>query len=1137
MAIHIPEGTGARSLVLGFLIWSASSTAATFTVNTTADTNDATPGDGLCADTGGACSLRAAIEETNALPGADIVKIPAGTYVLTLAGAGDDASATGDLDITDDLTISGKDAASTVIDGNNSDRVIHIPSSTTVEISRVTIQGGNPPTGCTGCTRNGGGILNHGNLRVLDTTISGNTSNNGSGIDNWGTLSVEFSVIDSNTGAPYGGGIRNTAAANLTVTNSIISNNIVGENGGGIANDGITSITTSIITGNSTTGNLRRGGGIANAIGGTMTIHDSTISANTATSNGKAGAVSNEGVLTILRSTISDNATSGSGNIMNTGTLTISNTTISGNSATGDNGGILNEGGTTTITNTTFSGNSGNTTADLCPSAGTINVSNTIIANQVSGPGCNPGACWKGKLNISNSLDSDGSCGAGITADPLLSPLQDNGGWTQTHALQAGSPALDAGDATVCANAPVDGMDQRGFTRPYGGGCDIGAYEDMPLYQLSLTVAGTGSGHVISSPGNINCQSGTCNAKIGVNTQITLTAIADDDSMFTGWSGDCTTNEVHEGVVTVDADKSCTATFEPIQHTLTVVTNPAGMGTVTGVVNYGTSSVSTVIDCGADCTETLPGSSGVISLVSGGFATGWGFTGWSGCDQVDGVWCHMTLDADKTLTANFGAADIGIDDGTEPTGDLKTLFGDVVVGSTVTAIVTIHSEGQVDLDEIWVEDQDPLAAPFGLIDNCSDISLAPGQSCSFTVSFTPTAAGTFSDTFDIISEDPDEPSLTLTVSGNGIAPPAPAIGGSGNLVFGTLREGESDEQVFSVTNNGAAPLVIGSVGGNDSLAAPFSLVNDNCSGQTLAPGAGCTLTVRFAPGSEGSYSDSFDIASNDPGTPSLIVRVSGNSAIPLATAETGFRLVGSGGGGGGASGPLELLLGLIALAFRAGRRHPGRTPLTLLCAGLLALVIAIPASAEEGPYWYFGGSSGWAHSDFSEGQLESHLTAAGYEGNSVSVNQDGTAWKMFGGYRFNSTWALEAAWTDLGEVGSTVQGTVDDSQIPALLDTAAEGHGYLARGLNIAGVAALPLDKGFTPFLKLGLYRWWAEVKVKEEMSGQSHRLSHAGTDLMGGIGIAYQPHARWDVRAEYEYFRVGSYRAGFLSLGVDYRF
>ena len=1137
MATHISGRTGAHGLALGLLIWTASSAAVTFTVNTTTDTNDATPGDGLCADTGGACSLRAAIEETNALPGADIVKIPAGTYLLTLTGPGEDASATGDLDITDDLTLSGIDAASTVIDGNNSDRVIHIPGAATVQISKVTIQGGNPPGGCTGCTNNGGGILNHGNLRIMDSTVSGNTSKLASGIDNWGSLSVEFSVIDSNTGASYGGGIRNTAAASLNIINSTISNHTVGEIGGGIANEGITTITNSIIRGNSTTGNLRSGGGITNAIGGTMTINDSTISANTATSNGKAGAISNGGILTIRRSTLSGNATSGGGNVANSGTLTISNTTISGNSATGDNGGILNEGGTTTITNTTFSGNSGNTTADLCPAAGTINVTNTIIANQASGPGCSPGSCWKGKLNISNSLDSDGSCGAGITADPLLGPLQDNGGWTQTHALQAGSPALDAGDATVCANAPVDGVDQRGFTRPYGAGCDIGAYEDMPLYQLSLTVAGTGTGHVVSSPGNINCQSGTCNAKIGVNTQVTLTATADADSMFTGWSGHCATTATGEGSVLVDANKSCTATFVPIQHTLTVVTNPPGMGTVTGVVNYGTSSVSTVIDCGTDCTETLPGSSGVVSLVSGGFTTGWGFTGWSGCDQVDGAWCHMTLDADKTLTANFGAADIGIDDGTEPTGDLKMPLGDVVVGSTVTATVTIHSEGQVDLNEIWVEDQDPLAPPFGLIDNCSDIWLAPGQSCSFTVSFTPTSAGTFSDTFDIISEDPDEPSLTITVSGNGIASPAPAIDGSGDLVFGTLGEGESDEQVFTVTNNGAAPLTIGSVGGSDGLASPFSLVSDNCSSRTLAPGASCTLTVRFAPGTEGSYSDSFDIASNDPGTPSLIVRVSGNSAIPVATAETGFRLVGSGGGGGGAGGPLELLLGLIALAFRAGRRHPGRPPLTLLCAGLLALVIAIPASAEEGPYWYFGGSSGWAHSDFSEGQLESHLATAGYGGTSVSVNQDDTAWKLFGGYRFNSTWALEAAWTDLGEVGSTVQGTVDDSQIPALLDTAAQSHGYLARGLNIAGVAALPLDKGFTPFLKLGLYRWWAEVKVKEEMSGQSRRLSHDGTDLMGGIGIAYQPHARWDVRAEYEYFRIGSYRAGFLSLGVDYRF
>ncbi|HYV66156.1 MAG TPA: CSLREA domain-containing protein, partial [Myxococcales bacterium] len=100
--------------------------AATFTVNSTADAVDVSPGDGVCATADGSCTLRAAIQEANALAGADTVVLPAGTYLLTLAGAGEDGAATGDLDITGDLIIAGAGAASTVVDGNGLDRVFHV---------------------------------------------------------------------------------------------------------------------------------------------------------------------------------------------------------------------------------------------------------------------------------------------------------------------------------------------------------------------------------------------------------------------------------------------------------------------------------------------------------------------------------------------------------------------------------------------------------------------------------------------------------------------------------------------------------------------------------------------------------------------------------------------------------------------------------------------------------------------------------------------------------------------------------------------------------------------------------------------------------------------------------------------------
>jgi CSLREA domain-containing protein len=103
--------------------------AANFTVNSTADAVDANPGDGLCETrTPGECTLRAAVQETNVLPGEDTITIPAGTYYLSIAGAWEDNAATGDLDITDDLVVTGAGMGVTLIDGNELDRIFDIRS-------------------------------------------------------------------------------------------------------------------------------------------------------------------------------------------------------------------------------------------------------------------------------------------------------------------------------------------------------------------------------------------------------------------------------------------------------------------------------------------------------------------------------------------------------------------------------------------------------------------------------------------------------------------------------------------------------------------------------------------------------------------------------------------------------------------------------------------------------------------------------------------------------------------------------------------------------------------------------------------------------------------------------------------------
>ena len=167
-------------LGMAFPAWSA-----TFTVNSTADTNDLVAGDGLCADASGNCTLRAAIQEANAFAGSDTINLGTATYTLT-GLAGDDLASSGDLDITQDVTVTGTGTTNTFVSGGSVDRVFDIDpsgSGITVTISNLTIQSGNVPG------ESGGGIRNRGILSLTATTLSSNISGiDGGGILNLGNL-------------------------------------------------------------------------------------------------------------------------------------------------------------------------------------------------------------------------------------------------------------------------------------------------------------------------------------------------------------------------------------------------------------------------------------------------------------------------------------------------------------------------------------------------------------------------------------------------------------------------------------------------------------------------------------------------------------------------------------------------------------------------------------------------------------------------------------------------------------------------------------------------------------------------------------------------------------------------------------
>jgi CSLREA domain-containing protein len=498
-----------------------------FIVNTTEDTDDHRCDFYVGGKTN--CTLREAINHANARSGADTI-----TFDSALSGATITLGSALPT-LNGDVIIDGSAPSSPVsIDGNHLYRPFLV-GPFTVTLKRLVIIDGESDFG--------GAIYNDGgDLEVNGITFSGNHATiGGAGIwNNSGALAVTNSTFSGNSASDLGGGIYNNGT--LTVTNSTLSGN------------------TAINTG---------GGGIYNELGTTATVSESTFSANE-TAPGSGAGILNAGTLNVSASTFKTNTSSvyGGGIYNNDGTATVSNSTFSANTAGGNGGGIYSSG-TLTLVNGTLSGN-GASSGGGVNNQDVLHLANTIIANSTNGGDCVNGASLS---TNTNNLVQDGSCSAGLSGDPMLGPLANNGGPTQTMALLVGSIALDAGDNTVCAAEPVNNLDQRGHSRPFDGDgdgtatCDMGAFEhgqptttlitaDTPdpsvpgqLVAVTVTVSeataevtATPTATVSISGANVNCTitlvggTGTCSLKFTSGGNKTVTATYSGDEIHAGSS-------------------------------------------------------------------------------------------------------------------------------------------------------------------------------------------------------------------------------------------------------------------------------------------------------------------------------------------------------------------------------------------------------------------------------------------------------------------------------------------------------------------------------------------------------------------------------------------------------------------------
>ena len=441
-----------------------------------------------------------AITAANANPGADTVVLSAGTYTLAIPGTGEDANATGDLDLTDDLTLQGADAGTTIIQAcavvapattcRGVDRVLDVDPGAkgiTVTVSGVTLRNGFAPSSA--FDDGGGGVRNRGTLTITDGVVTANavdplSSGAGGGIcHRAGTLTLVRSHVDGNQSGATAGGIfvgsgigLGSPPAALVVNDSTVSENQTGGAGGGIYTGGsnvpgkpLITVARSTIAGN--VASTQDGGGIRMGRG-TLSISDSTVSGNSAANLGGGVVFFDAGL-----------------------GHTFANVTISGNQAV-RGGGLeffptVNGTPVPSLDNCTIAGNVAHGVVNSTPAFGggveaNLSIANSIIARNVSdldqGADC-VGTLTSGGYNLIQ--DTRGCMITGDTTgditgdDPQLGPLAENGGPTETHALFPGSPAIDAGSPALAGsgNGACEEADQRGVARPVGPRCDIGAFE------------------------------------------------------------------------------------------------------------------------------------------------------------------------------------------------------------------------------------------------------------------------------------------------------------------------------------------------------------------------------------------------------------------------------------------------------------------------------------------------------------------------------------------------------------------------------------------------------------------------------------------------------------------------------------
>lgn len=393
--------------------------------------------------------------------------------------------------ITGTVTLDG--GRKITLSGGNALRPFAVEAGGHLTLTNVTLQNGGS-TGDGGCVANAGGTLTLTDMIVQDCSATGD----GGAVANaaGGTLGITIVTMRRNTAGGGGGAVHN--AGTLTVDDLLATGNSAAR-GGALHNTGTATLQSAAFRTNTVT---VEGGGVHNAAGGTLHLNGgflgSELATNVAASTGTTtgGGLRNDGTATLDTVWIKANSATNGGGVANgtTGTLTLTAVAVTANTAATGAGGGLDNSGSATLTNCTFSGNQATAGGGLVARNGAASLAHVTLCDDTGGAIARLGgtvtlgssavapasgtACAGSVASDGHNVAADATCAlaqpSDQTADPSLAPLAFVGVGVQTPVClpQAGSPVVDAATGPNCP-----AKDQRGFTRPFGPACDVGAVE------------------------------------------------------------------------------------------------------------------------------------------------------------------------------------------------------------------------------------------------------------------------------------------------------------------------------------------------------------------------------------------------------------------------------------------------------------------------------------------------------------------------------------------------------------------------------------------------------------------------------------------------------------------------------------